>query len=141
MSALAAMGINGLRHDTYIADACLFDGVHHSGEGAKGNVFIGAQVNRLMLRIANSLLQRGADLVDVDRLVTEIDLLRLVDTYDQPLFGDLFHSARMGHAYFDPRLQHGRSHHEDDEQHEHDVHQWSYVDVGKRSLGASVGSG
>ena len=54
MSALAAMGIYGLRHDAYVADACLLDGVHHGGEGAEGNVFIGSQVNGLVLRIANS---------------------------------------------------------------------------------------
>src|SRR5712692_6723407 len=141
MSALAAMGVNGLRHDTYVPDACLFDGIHYSGESAKGNIFIGAQVNRLVLRIANSLLQGGPDLVDVDGVVAEINLLRLVDTDDQPLFRDLFHSTRMGHTHFDPRLQHRRGHHEDDEQHKHDIHQGSYVDVGKRGLGASVGVG
>ena len=53
---------------------------------SEGNIFIGAQVNRLMLRIAYSFLQRGSDLVDVDRVVTKINLLRFVDADDQPLF-------------------------------------------------------
>src|SRR5208282_6177748 len=72
----AAMGINGLRHDAYVADAGLLDCVHDGGEGAEGHVFVGAQVNRLMTRIANLLLQRRGDLVDVDGIVAEKNSLR-----------------------------------------------------------------
>src|SRR5208282_5830926 len=91
---VAAMGINGLRHDAYVTDAGLLDCVHHGGEGAKGDVFVRAQVNRLMPGIANPLFQGGSDLVDVDGIVAEKNSLRFVDTDDQPLFGDLFDGAR-----------------------------------------------
>ena len=67
ISALAAMGIKRLRHDADVGDAGLLDRVHDGGKGAEGNIFIGANKNGLMLRIANFLLQLGADLVDVDR--------------------------------------------------------------------------
>jgi hypothetical protein len=41
----------------------------------------------------------------------------------------------------DARLNNGRSQHEDDEQHQHHVDKRSDVDVGERTLGASLGVG
>ena len=56
MSVLA-MGVNGLRHDADIADATLFDGIHDRGECSKGNIFVGAEVNSLVLGIADGIMK------------------------------------------------------------------------------------
>src|ERR1035438_2570917 len=141
LSVSPAMYIHRLGNYAYVADARLFDGVHHGGEGAKGNVFVGAQIDRLVLRIANLLFQTRSDLVDVDRIVAEKNFLRFVDADDEPLFGDLLDGASVGHVDFDSGLQHRRGHHKDDQQHQHDIHQGGDVDVGEGALGASVGGG
>src|ERR1019366_1596009 len=99
--AMAAVGIHRLRNDADVADACLLNGVHHGGEGAKRNIFVGAQADRLVLRVANPLLQARSDLVDVDGIVAEKNSLRFVDAYYQPRFGDLFDGAGVGHVDFD----------------------------------------
>ena len=49
------MRIYGLRNDAHVADARLFDGVHDRRERAKRNIFVGPQIDRLVLRIANLL--------------------------------------------------------------------------------------
>src|SRR6266852_1040359 len=141
VSVMAAMGIHGLRNYAHVADAGLFDGVHHGGESAKRDIFIGAQINRLMLRIANLLPQARSNLVDVDGIVAEKNFLRLVDADHEAFFGDLFDGARVGDVDFDSGLQYRRGHHENNEQHEDDIHQRRDVDVSKRGLGASVGGG
>src|ERR1017187_9863170 len=139
--AMAAVGIHRLRNDADVADACLLNGVHHGGEGAKRNIFVGAQEDRLVLRVANPLLQARSDLVDVDRIVAEKNSLRFVDADYQSLFGDLFDGAGVGHVDFDSGLQYRRGHHENNEQYQHDIHQGCDVDVGERGLGASVSGG
>src|SRR5437016_3880558 len=141
MSVLAAIGIDGLSHDAHVADAGLFDGVHDSRKGAKGNVLIGTQVNGLMLRIANSLLERASNQIDVDRIVAEKNLLGLIDADYQPLFGDLFHRTSSWNVDFNPRLQYRRCDHENDEQDQHYIHQRRDVDIRQRGLCASLGIG
>src|SRR5271157_3809838 len=138
---MAAMGIHRLRNDAHVADARLLDGVHHGGEGAKWNIFVGAQEDRLVLRVANFLLQARSNLVDVDGIVAQKNSLRLVDADHEALFGDLFDGAGVGHVDFDSGLQHRRGHHENDEQYEDDIDQGRDIDVGERGLGASVGGG
>src|SRR5713101_4324695 len=90
ISVMATMSVHRLRNDAHVADARLFDGIHHGGEGAKRDIFIGAQINRLVLRIANLLPQARSDLVDVDGIVAEKNFLRFVDADHEALFGDLF---------------------------------------------------
>src|SRR3984893_872942 len=141
VSVMAALGIHRLRNYAYVADARLFDGVHHGGEGAKRDIFIGAQIDRLVLRIANLLFQARSNLVDVDGIVAEKNFLRFVDADDKALFGNFFDRAGVRDVYFDSGLQYRRGHHENDEQHEDDIHQRRDVDVGKRGLGTSVGGG
>src|SRR6266404_6484752 len=141
VSVTAAVGIHRLRNYAHVADARLFDGVHHGGEGAKRDIFIGAQIDRLVLRIANLLPQACSDLVDVDGIVAEKNFLRFIDADHEALFGDLFDGASVGNVDFDSRLQYRRGHHENNKQHEDDIYQGRDVDVGQRSLGASVGGG
>src|ERR1039458_42337 len=140
-SVMAAMAVHWLRNDTYVADARLLDGVHHGGEGAKRNIFIGAQKDRLVLRVPNFLLQARSDLVDVDGIVAEKNFLRFVDADHQALFGDLFDRTGVGDVDFDAGLQDRRRHHENDEQNEDDIHQGRDVDVGQSRLRASVSGG
>src|ERR1700730_15053601 len=132
VSVTAAMGIHRLRNDADIADARLFDGVHHGGEGAKRDIFVGAQINRLVLRIANFLSQARSNLVDVDGIVAEKNFLRFVDADHEALFGNLFDRASLGDLYFDTGLQYRRSHDENNEQPQDNIHQRRDVDVGKR---------
>src|SRR5437588_759534 len=141
VSAMAAVGIHRLRNYAHVADARLFDCVHHGGEGAKRDIFIGAQIDRLVLRIANLLPQARSDLIDVDGIVAEKNFLRFVDADYEALFGNLFHGAGVGDVDFDSGLQYRRGHHENNKQHEDDIHQRRDVDVGERGLGASVGGG
>src|ERR1017187_679399 len=134
------MRVYGLRHNAYVADARLFNCVHNSGKRAERNLLIGAQVNRLVLWIANLLFQTCCNLVDVDGIVAEKDSLRFVDADDKTLFGDLFHGACARHVDLNTGLQHRRGDHKDDEEDEDDIDQGLYVDIGKRGLRAAIGS-
>jgi hypothetical protein len=111
------MGCQGLSHDADIGNAGLFDCVHHGGEGAEGNVFVGAYENRLMLRIANLGAQLSRDLIDVDRTVSQENALLLVNAEDQPLFRNFFHGTGLGYVDLDARLQNRGRDHENDQQH------------------------
>src|ERR1035441_6860039 len=97
-SVPAAVTIHRLGNDAHVADASLLDGVHHGGEGAKGHIFVGAYEYRLVLRVANSLLQTRSDLVDIDGIVAQKDSLGFVDADHQALFGDLLNGAGVGHV-------------------------------------------
>src|ERR1700674_2579802 len=140
ISALAAMTFERLGHDAHVRDSRLLDRIHHCCEGAEGHVLVRTDEDGLVFRIADFLPQLGGNLVDVDGVVPQEHALLLVDADDQAFFGDLLHGARLGNADLNPRLQHRRGHHEDDQKHQNDVDQRRDVDVGERSLGASVRS-
>ena len=53
-----------------------------------------------MLRIANLLPQLGADLVNIDGIVTQEHFLLFVNADHQALFGDLFDCAGFGYGDF-----------------------------------------
>src|ERR1700724_3061475 len=78
ISALAAMRVQRLSHDAYVGDARLFYCIHDRSEGAEGHIFVGANEDGLVLRVADFLLQAGADFIDVDGLVAQKDALLLV---------------------------------------------------------------
>src|SRR5689334_4099649 len=94
-----------------------------------------------MVWIAELLAQRWSYFVDIDRIIAEEHALLLVDGDHQSLFSNFFHRAGARHIEFDSRLKNWCGHHENDEQHEHDIHQGSDVDVGNGSLGASIRGG
>src|SRR6185437_12455190 len=80
ISALA-MGFQRLGDNADIRDAGLLYGVHDRGKCAEGDVFIRADENGLVSRIANLLPQFVADFVDVDGIVaqnTRCSLLMLI---------------------------------------------------------------
>ena len=89
-------------------------------------------------RIANLLPQLASDRVDVDGVVSQEDSLILVDRDHQPFFGNLLHRPGFWHADVNPRLQHWRGHHENDQQHQHDVHERGDVNVGEGGLRSSA---
>src|SRR6266853_5103310 len=121
MLVMAAMTIHWLRNDAHVGDARLLDGVHYGREGAEGNIFIGAQINCLVLRIANLLLNDSGDLVDVDGVVAEKNLLRFVDADYETFFGNLFDRAGVRHVYFDTGLQDWSGDHENNKKHQENV--------------------
>src|ERR1700730_4070277 len=88
ISALAAMRVQRLRDDTHVGDARRFHGVHDGGESAEGDIFVGADEDGLVLRVADFLFKFGPDLVDVDCVVTQKNPLLLVDADYQTFFGD-----------------------------------------------------
>src|SRR6516164_1874638 len=101
MSASAAILLQWLSDNADIGDPGLFHGVHNRGESAKGHVLIGANENRLPLRIANLLVNSLADLVDIDWIVVKKNLLLAIDGDDQALFGYLFHRPGVRNFDFD----------------------------------------
>src|ERR1039458_5711194 len=93
ISALASMTLQRLRHNTHIHDSRLLHRIHHLSEGAEGYVFVGADENGLVLRIADLLPQPGGNLIDVDGIVPQKYALLLVHADHQPLFSDFFEGA------------------------------------------------
>src|SRR5208337_632124 len=69
--------------------------------------------------------------------VVQKHALLAVNGDDQALLGDFLHRFGVRDGDFDARLQDRRSHHEDDQQHQHYIHQRGDVDVGQRRLRAS----
>src|SRR5215469_13035661 len=60
-----------LRHDTDICDPRLLHGVHHGSKDTKRNVFIGPQVDGLLIGVLNLLSQLRRDLIDINRIAPE----------------------------------------------------------------------
>src|ERR1700674_3383318 len=102
------MRIERLGDDATVADARLLYCIHHRGEGAERYVLIGADKNGLMLRVPYLLTQLCANLINVNRIVAQINPLLLVDADHQPLFGDFFYAASFWDVDLDARLKHRR---------------------------------
>src|SRR3984957_5011325 len=82
ISAFCAIFFQRLSDDADVGDARLLHRVHDGGESAEGNVFIGADENELIARIANLLPKPGRDLIDIDGVVPHEDALIFVDGDD-----------------------------------------------------------
>jgi hypothetical protein len=99
---------------------------------------INAQEHFLLVTLGHGLAhafaqrrQRNAVAViaDEDALVAAVGRRH---RHVEPLFGQLRGPRRHREVHFDALLQHGRRHHEHDEQHEHHVHERDHVDLGER---------
>src|SRR5215468_3907626 len=55
ISASACIRVQRLRHDAHVRDSGTFHSVHHCCERPKGHILIGADEDRLILRIADLL--------------------------------------------------------------------------------------
>src|ERR1700682_2155020 len=120
-----------LRNHADILDAGLAHGVYDQGERAEGNGFIAAQVNRIALRIVQLRVNFGAQLMDVYRIVANINTLGAVDGNDDPRLGNFLYVLLFGNVDFDSGLQNRRGDHENHQEDEHDVHKRDDVDVRK----------
>src|SRR5580704_14881984 len=102
-ASLRAVG-DWLRDDTNIGDPRLPQGIDHGGKGSEGNRLIAPQIDRIL-----RLFQRGVNLVpqvvDVYRIVAEVDALRLVYSDHQVLLVNLVHRLGFRYVHLDPRLQ------------------------------------
>ena len=86
--------------DTDVGNAGLAEGVDDGAEGAEGDGFVGAEVDDVFLRLGLFFNFVG-ELVDVDRVVAEIDELVFVHGYDEALLSDLFYGVGFGDVDFD----------------------------------------
>src|SRR5437868_5977051 len=137
--SVLAIAIKRLRDNAYVGDTGLLDRVHHCGKSAERHIFISPYEDELVLRIADFLFYFDGNFIDVNRIAAKKHPLLFVNADYHALFGNLFHRASARDVYFDAGLQYWGCHHKDDQQHQYDVHQRSYVDVRKRSLGPPVG--
>ncbi len=87
------------------------------------------------LRIVHLRANLAAQVVDVDRVIAEVHQLRAVDGDHQARFGDFLDRLRFRQIHVDAGLQNRRGDHENDQQHQHHVHEGNDVDVGERSAG------
>ena len=124
--------VEGLGDDADIIDAGLAESVDDCGPAAEGNGLIAADVDCLGLRPVRLGEDLSAEVVDIDRLVFEVDALCAVNGHDQADLGELFHGFRFGDVDFDAGLKDGSGDHEDDEEDEDDVDEGHHVDFGKR---------
>ena len=61
--------VEGLGDDADVGDAGLLDGVHHGGEGAEGDLLVGADVDDACFALVGGGAEERGQIVDVDRLV------------------------------------------------------------------------
>src|SRR6266849_3153487 len=99
----------------------------------EGNFLVAPQEHRI-LRLLELRFHFGAELMDVNRLITEVNLLRFVDAHHQALLGDFLDAVRLRDVHLDAGLQNRSGDHENDQQHQHDVDERHHVDFRERSL-------
>src|SRR6266853_316534 len=124
-----------LRDDADILDAGLAHGVYHQRERAEWNGFVAAQVDRIALRITHLRVNLASQLVDVYRIVSDINSLGAVNRNDHSRFGNFLDCLRFGDVHLDSGLQNRRGDHEDHQEDEHDVHERDNVNVRKGGAG------
>jgi hypothetical protein len=125
---------DGLGDDADVGDAGLAKGIDDGAEGTEGNGFVGAEKDDVAVGIFGLFFDFGSEVVNVDRIVTEIDALIFVDGDDEFLLGDFLDGVRFGDINLDTGLQDGRGDHEDDEEDEDHVDERDHVDFGKGGL-------
>src|SRR6185437_10552897 len=70
-----SMGFKRLRNNAHVGDARLLYRVHHRCKCSERDIFVGAQKNGLVRRIADLFAQCRTNLIDVDGIVTEENAL------------------------------------------------------------------
>jgi len=125
--------VNWLGDDGDVGYAGLAKGIDDGGKSAKGNCFIAAEEDGV-LRALELLFNFVGELMDVDRIVAEIDALIFVDSDDEALLCDFLDSVGFGDVDFDAGLEDGGGDHEDNQENENNVDERHHVDVGERGL-------
>jgi len=82
-------GGDGLGDDADVVDAGLAEGINDGGEAAEGDGLVATEKDAL-LRVFQLRFDSGAELVNVDGLIAEVDALGLVDGDDEAFLIDLF---------------------------------------------------
>src|SRR5258706_15359172 len=136
-----AIGLKRLGHDAHVSDSRTLHRIHNRCKCAERYVFVRAQEDRLMLRIAHLLPQFASYFIDVDGIVAEKYSLLFIDADHQALFRDLLNGPCLRDRNLYPGLKHWSGDHEDDQKDKHYVHERGYVDVGKSDLCAPVRCG
>src|SRR5260370_22882924 len=107
-------GGDGLGDDADVVDAGLAKGVDNCGEAAEGDGFVATEEDAL-LRVFQLRFDSGAELVNVDGLIAEIDALGFVDCDDQALLVYFLDRARLRDIDFDAGLENWGGDHNNDE--------------------------
>jgi len=123
----------GLRDDTNIIDARETQSVHDFGENTKGDGFVGAKKDGILGPFELNFYL-SAEPVDIDRRVSNVNELILVDGHDETDFVDFLDGGCFGYVDFDARLEDRGSDHENDKQDENNVDERDHVDLGERAL-------
>lgn len=119
--------------DADVGDAGDAELVDHGGKGAEGNGFVSAEEDSVAGAL-ELLFDSTGQLVDVDRVVAEINTLIFVDSDDETLLGDFLDGVSFWDIDFDAGLKDGSGDHEDDEQDEDNIDEGDHVDVGESGL-------
>jgi hypothetical protein len=125
---------DGLGDDADVGDAGLAEGVDDGAESAEGNGFIGAEVDGVV-GVLGLLSDFVGELVNINRIVAEIDALVFVDGDDELLFGDFLDGVGFGNVDFNAGLEDGSGDHKDDKEDEDHVDERNHVDIGEAGLG------
>src|SRR5579864_2666749 len=101
---------------------------------AEVGALVSLHVNAFVRLIGETIFYLTGQIVDRNPVSAEEYVAISHDRDEQRVFlvgiGHLLWVVHFGHVHADAMLQHGRDHHEDDQQHQHHVHHGSDVDVG-----------
>src|SRR5580700_9528945 len=108
--------------------------VHHLHYVAEVGAGICLDVHFLVCSIGKAVLHLAGQTIRGGLVGTEVDRPIAHHRNQQCIFlVGILHRRRivyLRHIHADTFLQHGRDHHEDDQQHQHHVHHRRYIDVG-----------
>src|SRR6266851_8666539 len=94
----------GLRDNADVVDTGLAQGIDDGGKCAEGHGLItpqeDASLSTLQLR-----MNFRAKLVNIDRVIAQVDALRLVQCDDQAILSEIFHCTGFGDVDFNARLE------------------------------------
>ena len=97
---------DGLRDNADVVDAGEAKRVHDGGKAAEGNGFIAAEEHAFLL-VLQLIANSGAELMNIDGLVAEIDALSLIDGDDEAVLVDFLDGSRFWNVDLDARLENG----------------------------------
>ncbi len=129
---MPALG-DGFGDYAYVGEAGDAKGIDDRGKDAKWNGFVAAEEDRIIWML-ELLADLGGELMDIDRIIAEVDELALVNCDDNVLLNVFFHCVSLREIDFYAGLQDGCGNHEDDEENEDDINERYHVDVGETRL-------
>src|SRR6266850_2054298 len=126
-------------YESHVLYACAANHRQHLHHASVVDAAIGPQIHPGGPFRSHKGWEGGLEIVIRERCLIEIDLPVHIDRDDQPLFRLDGAHLRARQSHIDTALHDRRSDHENDEQHERDVHERGHVDVGvERQLSVSA---